>query len=62
MLIRVTNTVEPSPEWVLNHFKYQDPNFYAILFDVSEEGPFEVTPGRTKVELIRKPVPVDTML
>ena len=33
------------------------PSFYNRLFDESEEGPFEVSPGRTKFGLIIKPVP-----
>ena len=29
------------------NFKYQDPWFYSRLFDESEDGPFELPPGRT---------------
>ena len=35
---------------------------YAWLFDESEEGPFEVSPGRKKVGVIRKPLPGSTKL
>ena len=38
----------------LEKFKYQEPLFCARLFDESEEGPFEVPPGRTKEYEIRK--------
>ena len=37
--------------------KYQGPEFYARLFDYSEEGPFEFPPGRTNVGVIIKSVP-----
>ena len=57
LLSRPSNTVELSHELVLTNFKYKEPEFYARLFDESEEIPFEVTPGRTNVGIIRKPVP-----
>ena len=49
-------TVEISHEWVLKIFKYQEPEFYARLFDESEEVPFEVPPRFMDVAVIRKPV------
>ena len=53
LLSRLTKPVELSNKWVLTNFKYQEPEFYAILFDESE-GPFEDTPVHTKVGIIRK--------
>ena len=47
---------------VIKKLNYQEPLFYAVLFDDSKEGAFEVTPGHTKVAVIRKHVPGDTML
>ena len=41
----------------LEIFKYKEPAFYAILFDESEEGPFEVPTGRTEYAIIRRPQP-----
>ena len=38
-------------------FKYQEPAFYARLFDEWEKGPFDVPPGCTKVGVIIKSVP-----
>ena len=35
---------------------YQESAFYAILFNESEEGPFEVPPGHTKVGVMIKSV------
>ena len=37
--------------------KYQEPVFDARLFDKSEEDPFEISPGRTKIGLIGKLLP-----
>ena len=42
-----------SHKWVLANLKYQDTNIYAILFDESKEGPFQVPADRTKVGVIR---------
>ena len=47
---------------VLTNFKHQESAFYALLFNKSEEGPFEVPPCRTKVGVIRKSVPGDPKL
>ena len=44
------------------NFKYHDLEFYARLFDDSEESPFQVYPGHTKVGVIRKLVPGDPKL
>ena len=38
-------------------FKYQEPEFYARLFDEWEEGPFDVPPGCTNVGVLIKSVP-----
>ena len=48
MLIILQKPVGISHEWVLNFFKYQEPEFYARLFNNYEEGPFEVPPGSMK--------------
>ena len=45
ILSRLPNPVELSPEWVLEIFKYQEPDFYSRFFDESEKGPFEVSAG-----------------
>ena len=45
---------------VFKKSKYQEPAFYARLFDRSEEGPFKVLPCRMKNCVIKKRVPVDT--
>ena len=42
---------------VIENFQVSASIIYARLFDESKEGPFEVPPFRTKVFLIRKPVP-----
>ena len=62
MIIRLPKPIELLHDWVLENFKYQDPCFYARLFDDSEEGPFEVPPGRKKVFVIIKPLPGDPKL
>ena len=48
LLSRLPNPVELSHVWVLEIFKYQEPEFYYILFDESENGPLEAPPGSTK--------------
>ena len=48
MLSRLPKPVELSHEWVLKNFRYQEPQFYARLFDNSEKLPFELPPGHTK--------------
>ena len=40
-LIRPTNTVVLSHEWIKTNFKYQEPEFYSRLFDESGNGPFD---------------------
>ena len=62
MLSILTNTVELSHEWILINFKYQEPEFYARIFDESEDGYFEVPPGCIKVGIIRKLLPNDPKL
>ena len=57
MPIILSKPVELSHEWGLKIFKYQKPEFYARLFDDTEEDPFEVPSDRTKVDVIRKPLP-----
>ena len=52
MLRRQTKPVELSHKWYLKIFKYQEPEFYAKLFDESKEGPFEVPTGHTKIGVI----------
>ena len=54
---RLPNNVEQSHQQTLKIFKDQEPPFYAILFDDSEGGPFEVPPGHMRVGVIRKTVP-----
>ena len=54
MISILPKNVELSQECVLANFKYQDPEFYARLFDNSKEGPFEVHTGRIKVCVIKK--------
>ena len=49
---RLSGTVELSQYCILTTFKYQDPEFYARLFDESEEGPYGVPPGHTNVGVI----------
>ena len=39
----------------IENFKYQDPEFYVILSDESEEGLSEVPLDHTKLGKIRKP-------
>ena len=46
----------------MKNLKYQEPEFYSKIFDESKNFPFEVLPGRTKVGVITKPVPVAPML
>ena len=46
LLSRLQKSVELSHEWFLENFKYQEPEFYYILFDESEILFFEVPPGR----------------
>ena len=41
----------------MKNLKYQEPEFYSISFDESEEDPFEVPPGRTNFGVVIKPVP-----
>ena len=48
------NPVEISHKWVLKTSNDQELEFYAIFFDGSEEGPFEVPPGCTKVSVTRQ--------
>ena len=36
MVSKPPKTFELSHEWVLKEFKYQEPTFYAILFDRSQ--------------------------
>ena len=62
MISIVSKTFDTSKKWVLKNLKYQEPAFYARLFDDSEEGPFEVSPGHTKVGMIMKPVHRDPKL
>ena len=57
LLSRLTKPAELSHKWVLKIFKYQEPAFYDRLFDESEQGPFEVPPGHTNIDEIRKSVP-----
>ena len=40
-----------------DRFQVSGSRIYDRLFGESEEGPFEVFPGRTRVGVIRKPVP-----
>ena len=47
---------------VLTRFKYQEPGFYARLFDEREKWLFEVPPGHTKKYEIIKTVPGATKL
>ena len=56
LLIILQKPVELSHEWVLTSFKFQEPEFYARLFDESEEDYFEVPKDVTKVGLLIKPV------
>ena len=46
----------------IEKFKYQESAFDASLSDESDECPFGVTPGCTKVGGIRKPLPSDPKL
>ena len=62
ILSMIPKPVELSHNWVLTDFKYQEPAFYARLFNKSEEGSFEVPTGRTKVGVIINPVPGTTKL
>ena len=56
MLSRQPNPVKISQEWVLINFKYQDPEFYARLFDNSGEGPFVFPPGHMKFCVVKIPL------
>ena len=56
LLSSLPKIVELSHEWVLIHFKYQEPKFYSRLVHNSEEGSFEVSPGCMKVGVIIKPL------
>ena len=53
LISRLPNPVEISHYWVLKNSKYQDPEFYDILFDEYEESLFGVPPGHTKVDVIK---------
>ena len=53
MLSRLLKFGELSNEWVLINLNYQEPVFYAKLFDDSEEGPSGVPTGCTHVGIIR---------
>ena len=55
-LSRIQNPVELTHKCVSKVFKYQEPFVYAIFLYESEEDPFQVLPGRTKVGVIRKPI------
>ena len=48
LLSRIPKPVVLSHDWIKNNVKYQEPEFYSIFFDESENGPFEVPPGHTK--------------
>ena len=45
MLSTLPDPVEPSHEWVLTNFNYQEPAFFSRLFYESEKGHFEVPLG-----------------
>ena len=62
VLIRITNPVELSHKWELINFEYQETESYARLFDESEEGSFEVSPGCTKLVKLKKTLPGATKL
>ena len=62
MKSRLPNNVEQSHQQTLKNFKDQEPPFYAILFDDSEGGSFEVPPDHMRVGVIRKTVPVTLKL
>ena len=47
-LSRIPQPVELSHEWIKKNSKYQDQQFYSILFDDLENGSFEAPPGRIK--------------
>ena len=42
------NPVELSHKWIKTDFKYQESEFYYILFDELENRPFDVPTGHTK--------------
>ena len=42
LLSRLPKPVELSYEWVKINFNYQEPEFYSIFFDESENGLFDV--------------------
>ena len=46
----------------MGNFRYQDPEFYTIIFDESLKGHFEVSSVRTNKDDIRKSVPGDPKL
>ena len=56
------NTVELSQKWVLTYFKFQEPEFYARLFNDYEGGPFEATKVCTMVIVIINILPGDPKL
>ena len=58
MLSRLPNPVEISHEWLLTNFKHQEPEFYARLFDYSEEGTSEGPTDHSNFGTIGNPVPV----
>ena len=57
MLSRLQNPVELSHGWVLKISNQHELAFHMRVLDDSEESPFEISSGCTKVDLIRKPVP-----
>ena len=54
MLSRLPNPVGLSHDQVLTNFNDHELQFYAKLFDESEEVPFEVPPGHKKFNVTRK--------
>ena len=57
MISIVSKTFDTSKKWVLKNLKYQEPAFYARLFDRSEEGPFKFSAGHMKVIVIKNCIP-----
>ena len=58
----LTKPVELTHKYIKKVFKYQQPYFYSLLFDESENGPFEVPPRRIKTYDNKKSVPDATKL
>ena len=56
MISILTRPVELSYEWVLTYSKYQEPEFM-LGYLTNKKGTFEVAPGYTNVDKIRKIVP-----